>query len=116
MKKKKEVRDQNSKVKLKKGDQVIVLSGKAKNQVGEILALNKVSQKVIVQGINQRKRFVRASQENPKGGVLEIEAPIHLSNIQYYDSKAKKGSRVKYGINKAQKKIRIAVKTNREID
>ena len=104
------------KTKLKVGDEVIVISGKSQGQRGKILALDKKGGRIIAQGVNMKKRFARPSQENPKGGILEAEFPIHISNVMYYDSKSKSGTRIKMGINKAGKKIRMAVKGDREID
>lgn len=104
------------KTKLKVNDEVIVISGKHKKSRGKILAIDKKNSRVLVQGVGLRKRFTRPSQENPKGGVIEIESPLHISNVMYYDSKAKKGTRVKFGSDKNNKKVRLSVATGREID
>ena len=104
------------KTKLKIGDEVIVISGKSRGDRGKILAIDKKNGRVIAQGVNMKKRFARPTQENPKGGIMEAEAPLHISNVQYYDSKAKAGSRIKSSLNKAGKKVRVAVKSDKEID
>lgn len=104
------------KTKLKVGDEVIVISGKNRKQRGEILALSREGQRAIVQGVNMRRRFAPPSQENPKGGIVEREAPVHLSNLMYYDSKAKKGSRIKIDVDKNGNKIRVAASSGKAID
>jgi len=104
-----------NKTKLKVNDEVVVLSGKQRTQKGTLLAIDKKSQRVIVQGVNLKKRFARPTQENPKGGIIEIEAPIHISNIAYYDAKSKKGSRIKSGTDKNGKKIRVLVSSGKEL-
>jgi len=103
------------KTKLRVEDEVIVISGKSKNQRGKILVIDKTGGRVIVQGVNQKKRFVRPSQENPKGGVVEVEAPLQLSNVAYYDAKSKKGSRIKITVDKNGKKVRALTSSGKEL-
>ncbi|MEQ8350423.1 MAG: 50S ribosomal protein L24 [Leptospiraceae bacterium] len=76
---------------LKNGDEVVVISGKEKGKRGKILHVDRANDRIYVEGVNKIKRFMRPSQENPQGGVIEIEAPMHLSNVLFYDSKKKKG-------------------------
>lgn len=104
------------KTKLKINDEVIVISGKHKKSRGKILAIDKSRGRVIVQGVGLRKRFTRPSQENPKGGVVEIESPIHISNVMFYDSKTKKGSRIRMGQDKNGQKVRVSVSSGKEVD
>ena len=66
-------------------------SGKEKGKRGKILHIDRSNDRVYVEGVNKIKRFMRPTQENPQGGVVEIEAPMHLSNVLFYDSKKKKG-------------------------
>ena len=82
------------KTKLKKDDEVIVISGSEKGKRGKIIHIDQEKGKVFVQGIKKKKKFQRPSQENPKGGSIEIETSIHISNVMYYDSKNKKGVRL----------------------
>lgn len=106
------------KVKLKVNDEVIVISGKHKGKRGKILYIDRLRERVIVQGVNKIKKYIRPTQENPQGGQIEIEAPIHISNVMFYDSKLKKGVRIGYKIEDG-KKIRVArgkKAGNREID
>lgn len=64
---------------IREGDEVIVLSGNEKGRSGKVLSRS--SDRVVVQGLNVRKKHVKRSQENPQGGVLSIEAPLHISNV-----------------------------------
>lgn len=103
------------KTKIKVNDEVIVISGKMKSQKGKILAMDREGGRVIIQGVNLRKRFLRPSQENPKGGVVDVEAPIHISNVQILDTKTKKPSRVRMEI-KDGKKYRVTAKSGKELN
>jgi large subunit ribosomal protein L24 len=66
--------------KIRKGDKVIILAGNDRGQTGSVLRI--IGNKAIVQGINIRKKHVKRSEANPQGGIVEIEGPIHLSNLQ----------------------------------
>ena len=103
------------KTRLRVDDEVVVIGGKNRSQRGRIIAIDRKNGRVLVQGVNMRKRFQRPTQENPKGGVVEMEAPMHISNVQYYDSKSKKPSRIKVGADKNGKKVRILVKSGKEL-
>lgn len=107
-----------TKTKLKIDDEVIVISGKSKGSKGKILAYNKKNGKIIVQGVNMKRRFQRPTQENPRGGLIKVEAPLHISSVQFFDSKSKKPSRIKYTQDKNgnKNKVRVAVKSGKEID
>ncbi len=104
------------KTKLKIGDEAVVISGKSKRSRGKILAMSLKSGKVLLQGVNMKKKFSPPSQEMPQGGLIEMEFPVHLSNIQFWDAKSKKPTRLCYQVNKEGKKIRVAVKSRTEID
>lgn len=104
------------KTRLRVDDEVVVISGKNRKARGKILAIDSKRGRVVVKGVNLRKFFSRPTQENPKGGIIEIERPIHISNVMYYDSKAKAPTRIKMGEGKNGEKVRIAVKSGREID
>lgn len=66
--------------KIRKGDKVIAIAGNNRGQTGTVL--RRIGDKVIVQGLNIRKKHVKRSQANPKGGILELEMPIHISNLK----------------------------------
>jgi large subunit ribosomal protein L24 len=72
--------NKNTSKKIRKGDKVIVLTGNDRGQTGSVLRI--IGNKAIVQGINIRKKHVKRSEANPKGGIVEIERAIHLSNLQ----------------------------------
>lgn len=88
----------HTRIKLKTGDEVVVISGREKGKRGEIMFIDKPRNRVVVQGVNKIKRFQRPTQENPQGGVIEIEQGLHISNVMYYDSKSKQGRRLGYKI------------------
>ena len=79
-------RAKSAKTKLKKGDQVRVIAGKHKGLEGEVIAVRRDSNgRVLVEGVNVIKKALRPTQENPRGGFREQEAPIHVSNVQMLD-------------------------------
>jgi large subunit ribosomal protein L24 len=81
------------KFRLRKGDNVVVISGKFKKLTGEIIAVDRDNDRVFVKGINVVRRHQRPSVKNPEG-VFEKEASIHISNVAYWDDKASKASRI----------------------
>ena len=103
-----------NKFKLKKGDEVIVLTGKDKGKKGKIVRVIPSTSKVIVTDINKYKKHQKPGNNEP-GGIVEKDMPIHISNVAFYDSKANKGVRVGYSISKDGKKIRINKKSGKEI-
>jgi|TARA_Y100000817_G_C16730472_1_gene487762 ribosomal protein L24, bacterial/organelle len=104
----------NLKVKLKKGDEVIVLAGKDKGKTGKISNLKSKFNKAIVSGINKVKKHQKPDN-NQAGGIIEKEMPIHISNLAFYDSSAKKGVRLGYKLNDKKNKIRVNRKTGKEV-
>ena len=102
-------------MKLKKGDKVIVISGKDKKKVGVIQKALPKENKVVVEGVNIRKKHVKPTQINPEGSIQEIYAPIDASKVMFYDEKSKKGSRLGYKFDKDGNKIRVIKKTNKEV-
>ena len=101
------------KLKLKKGDQVVVISGKDKGKTGQILEVNKSLNKVKVSGVNIVKKHRKPSQETP-GKIEEIELLIHISNVSMLDPKNNKPTRIKYVLDDGKKK-RLTVLSNSEI-
>lgn len=100
--------------KLKKGDLVEVIAGKDKGKQGKILELLIKNERVLVEGVNRVKRHTKPSQKNPQGGIVEKNAPIHVSNVLLVDPKTNKGGRVKITI-KGDKKTRVFKKTGTEL-
>jgi len=103
------------KTKLRVDDEVVVISGAAKAQKGKILAIDHDKNRVFVQGVNLKKRKMRPTQENPKGGILEVESAIHLSNVALFDAKSKGPSRIKMATDKNGKKVRVLAKSQKEL-
>ena len=104
-----------NKIRLKKNDNVVVITGSERGSRGKILYVNRNLGKVVVEGINKKKKFVRASQENPKGGIISLECPVHISNIMYFCEKCKKGVRI--GMKETDtKQIRICKKCGKSFD
>jgi len=97
---------------LKKGMIVKVISGNHRGQTGKILDIFPKDMKAIVEGVNFRKRSIRPTQENPSGGFVDREAPLHISNLMaFYNDQA---SRIGYKKLENGKKVRISVKTKEE--
>jgi large subunit ribosomal protein L24 len=100
---------------LRKGDEVVVMSGKDKGKKGKIARIFAEEGKVIVEGINLVKRHLRPTARNPQGGILEKEAPIYASKVMPVDPKTGKGTRVRMGKDDKGKKVRIAVKSGEQL-
>ncbi|EKB57030.1 50S ribosomal protein L24 [Bergeyella zoohelcum] len=105
-----------TKVKIKRGDSVIVTTGKNRGSKGEVLEVIKKEGKdprVIVAGVNIVKKHVKPSAANPQGGIVEKEASIHISNVALVDENGK-ATKVAYKVE-GDKKVRIAKSTGKEI-
>ena len=93
---------------IKKGDIVEIIAGDHKGATGRILRVIPEKNRVVVQGHNIVKKHVRPSRKNPQGGRINIEQPIHMSNVLPVNPKSSKGSRVSYRVDKAGSKKRLA--------
>jgi large subunit ribosomal protein L24 len=93
---------------VKKDDMVQVITGDYKGATGKVLRVLRDENKVVVQGINLAKKHVRPSQRNPSGGRINIEQPIHISNVLPVNPKTSRGARVRYELGKDGSKIRVA--------
>ncbi len=102
-----------NKIKLKKGDEVIVLVGKDKGKTGKIVKILPKQMKAIVSEINRVKKNQKPDNNQP-GGIIDKEMPLHISNLSYYDPELKKGIKIGYKVNK-DKKIRINKVSQKEI-
>lgn len=100
-------------MKIKKGDQVIVITGRDKGKTGEVLKSMPKDSKVLVQGVNLVKRHQKPTQENA-GGIISKEAPIHVSNVALIDPKSGKATRVGFKIVNDQK-VRVAKRSGEVI-
>jgi len=99
----------------KKGDKVVVIAGKAKGKEGSIIKVLRDENKVVVEGANMVKKHLKPNGEGT-GSIIEVEAPIHASNVMMLDPKTKKPTRIGHTTNKAGKKVRFAKKSNENLD
>ena len=104
-----------SRMKIKKGDKVVVLAGRDKGKTGEVKKVLPTELKVIVQGVNVQTKHRKPTQSVPQGGIDKIEAPIHVSNIALADPKTGKPTRVGYK-TVGEKKLRVARRSNETMD
>lgn len=104
-----------SAAKIKKGDKVVVLSGKDKGKHGEVVLALPKEGKVVVSGVNIATRHKKPTQANPQGGLDRREAPLHVSNVAIEDPKTGKPTRVRFEV-KDGKKVRVAVKSGEVIN
>ena len=93
---------------IKKGDTVEIIAGDHKGATGKVLRVIPDKKSVIVQGHNIAKKHVRPSRKNPQGGRINIERPIHISNVLPVNPKSSKGSRVRYQVTEDGGKKRLA--------
>ena len=103
-----------SKLKIKKGDNVCVLAGEDKGKQGRVLSVDADKQRAIVEGVNIVTKATKPSAKHPQGGLVKMEAPIHISNIAIVDPKSGKATRVGFRIEDG-KKVRYAKKSGEEI-
>jgi large subunit ribosomal protein L24 len=104
-----------SAAKIKKGDRVVVLSGKDKGKHGEVLRALPKDSKVVVAGVNVISRHTKPSQADPQGGIKRTEAPIHVSKVAIEDPKTGKPTRVGFRIEDGQK-VRVAKRSGEVIN
>ncbi len=100
---------------VRKGDTVIVISGRYKGKTGKVMRVSPEDDRVVVQGINLVKRHMRPTPRNPSGGILEREQPIHACKVMPVDPKTGKGTRVRFRSLQNDKKVRIAVRSGEEL-
>ncbi|MGE5203621.1 MAG: 50S ribosomal protein L24 [Acidobacteriota bacterium] len=103
------------KLKIKKGDKVVVITGRDKGKVGEVKKVMPTENRVIVDGVNMIKRHTRPSAGDP-GGIVEKEASIHVSNVAYVDPKTDKPTRIGYKTLGDGRKVRFAKRSGEVID
>ena len=81
-------------IKIRKGDTVQVIAGDDRGRVGKVLSVDEEKQRVVVEKVNFVKRHTKARRQGQQGGILEKEAPLHVSNVMLYDAKAERGTRI----------------------
>jgi large subunit ribosomal protein L24 len=101
--------------KIRKGDKVVVLSGRDKGRTGEVIEVRPAESRALVRGINMVKRHQRQTAQQ-EGGIISKELPVHLSNIALADPKDGKPTRVGFKVQPDGRKIRIAKRSGAEID
>lgn len=104
----------SQKLHVKKGDTVVVISGKEKGKQGEIIAVDIKKERVTVKGLNLVKRHTKPSQANPQGGIIEKEGTIHVSNVMVLDSEQKVPTRTKK-VEENGSLVRVAVKSGAKL-
>jgi len=103
------------KIRLKKGDTVVVLAGKYKGKTGKVLATHPRENKVTVEGINIVKKAVKPTRAKPQGGIVELTKPMWVSKVAIVEPTSKKPSRIGYELAKDGSKVRVFKKTGKEI-
>lgn len=103
------------KIRLQKGDVVVVRAGKYKGQTGKIVATHPRDNKVTVEGINIVKKHTKPNRAYPQGGIIDLTKPIGVSKVALYDATTKKPTKIGYQFDKDGKKFRVAKRTGKEI-
>jgi large subunit ribosomal protein L24 len=102
--------------KIKKGDKVVVLTGKYKGQTGEVTKSFPEENRVLVSGVNIKVKHQKPTQADPNGGIKRIEAPIHVSNVAHVDPTSGKPTRVGFKVDDKGRKVRFAKRSGENID
>ena len=102
-------------MRIRKGDQVRVISGNYRGQEGTVLRVEPDKDRVVVQGVNVRKRHRRPSQTDPEGGIISFEAPIHVSNVMLLDPATGEPTRLRTQMGEDGRRERIAARSGRVI-
>lgn len=103
------------KLKIRKGDRVVVITGRSKGKTGEVLKVMPKENRAVVQGVNMVKRHTRPTQMSG-GGIVEKEGPIHISNLAHVDPKSGEPTRVGFKILADGRKVRFAKRSGEMID
>ena len=103
------------KIRLKKGDTVVVRSGKYKGQTGKVVATHPTENKVTVEGVNIVKKHLKPNRANPQGGIVEVTKPIWVSKVAIVDPSTKKASRIGMNVDKDGNETRVFKSSGKEI-
>jgi large subunit ribosomal protein L24 len=103
------------KLHIKKGDNVVVLTGNNKGKKGRVLEVIRKTDRALVEGVNMIKKHTKPNAQAPQGGIIEKEASIHISNLMVEDPKLKKGTRIGRKLNEDGKLVRYSKKSGEEI-
>jgi large subunit ribosomal protein L24 len=102
-------------LKIRSGDRVMVIRGNHKGQEGTVLRVEPEKNRVVIEGINRRKRHMKPSQTNPEGGIVEFEAPLHVSNVMLVDPSTGEPSRVRAQVGTDGARERVGVRSGKVI-
>lgn len=101
---------------VQKGDEVVVITGKHKGRRGTVLSVLPKDNRVVVQGVNVVTKHVKPTRDNPQGGIVKREAPIHISNVMLADPATGDPTRIRFQTLESGRKVRVAVKSGQQID
>ena len=104
-----------AKLHIKKGDTVYVNAGDDKGKTGRVLSVLTDKNKAVVEGVNMVSKSTKPSAKHPQGGIVKMEAPINVSNLNLIDAKSGKPTRVGYRVNESGAKVRYSKKSGEEI-
>ena len=104
-----------NKLHIKKGDTVIVITGESKGQQGRVLEVIRSTNRAIVEGVNMVSRHTKPNSQNPQGGILKKEAPVHISNLLLVDPSSGEATRIGRRLNDNGKLVRYSKKSGEEI-
>jgi large subunit ribosomal protein L24 len=104
-----------AKLSIRRGDRVKVIRGNHKDQEGTVIRVEREKNRVVVQGVNIRKRHRKPTATAPEGGIVEFEAPIHASNVMLIDPRSGEPTRVRSALGSDGKRERISVKSGQAI-
>lgn len=102
-------------MRLKKGDRVKVMRGNERGKEGTILRVDRTKNRVVVEGVNLRKRHMKPSDQNPEGGIISFEAPLHASNVMLLDPDTGKPTRIRVERDGEGRGQRVGVKSGKAI-
>lgn len=109
------IRTMQKKLHIKKGDTVVVIAGNYNGKEGKVLEVIRATDKAIVEGVNMVKKHTKPNAAHPQGGIVEKEAPIHISNLMNKDPKTGKPTRIGRKLNDKGKLVRYSKKSGEEI-
>ncbi len=103
-------------MRIRRNDMVMIITGKDRGKTGKVIRVMPDREAVVVEQCNMVKKHQRPTQKNPNGGIVDIEAPIHVSNVLLLDGKTGKGARVRVKLGEDGAKVRVAAKSGTVFD
>lgn len=103
------------KLHIKKGDTVVVITGESKDQRGRVLEIFRKKQRALVEGVNIISKHTKPDAQNPQGGIVKKEAPVHISNLMLIDPSSGEPTRIGRKYNDNKKLVRYSIKSGEEI-